>query len=241
LVVDSSALGTEGATLALDASESGVELAVDGERKGPYSAPLLLPRGSHHITVTASGFLPLDRDVSLEANRTNTVPVVLEPTTETRQNYRSSAMFHRTWGWVGIIGGAAIAGGGAALAIIETSRKSDAQAQLNTINAKYDNNQPPCDYKDGFRAEQNSDTLCNQTISDASSRVDSAGTRRTIGYVGIGIGGSFAITGLVLLLTGNPPDKYEHTNSHAKASSMTPRFAIMPGPGNFGTGVRMVF
>jgi hypothetical protein len=225
----------------LDPSESGVELAVDGERTGPYLAPLQLPRGSHHITVTQSGFLPFDRDVSLEANKTNTVAVVLEPTTETRRSYRSNSMFHRTWGWVGIIGGAAIAGGGAVLAIVETSRKSDAQAQLNAINAKYDNNQPPCDYLDGFRAEQSSNLLCNQTINDASSKVDSAAARRTLGYLGIGIGSSLAVTGLVLLLTGNPPDKYEHTNSHAKESPLTTRFALTPGPGNFGAGVSVGF
>lgn len=239
LMIDQSVLGAEGGTLALDAGESGVEVAVDGERRGLYSAPLLLPRGSHHIAVTAPGFLPLERDVSLEANRTNTVPVVLEPTAETRRSYRSSALFHRTWGWVGIIGGAAIAGGSAVLAVIETSRKSDAQSQLNAINAKYDNNEPPCDYLAAFGAEQGSSSLCNKTIGDASSRVDSAQAKQTIGYVGIGIGGSLAVTGLVLLLTGNPPDKY--TNAHSKDSATEPRFSLTPGPGNFGTGLRMAF
>jgi hypothetical protein len=242
LTVDASALPTEGATLVLDSSESPAELTVDDERKGVYSGPLRLPRGQHHITVASPGYIPLDRDIMLDGTQTNVVRVVLEPTAETRRNYRANALFHRTWGWIGVIGGAAIAGGGAVLAIVESSHQSDAQAELSAINAKYDNNLPPCDYLNDWAAEQRDNgSLCHRTINDASAKVDNAKMLQTVGYVGIGVGSAVAVTGLVLLLTGGPPDKYEHSNERGAGTARKSRFSIIPGPGQVGSGLRIAF
>ena len=244
LTVDTSALPSDGATLLLDSSESPAELTVDDERKGVYSGPLRLPRGKHHIAVASPGFIPLDRDIMLDGTQPNVVRVVLEPTAETRRNYRSSALFHRTWGWVGVIGGAAIAGGSAVFTIIESSHKSDAQAELAAINAKYDNSQPPCDYLNAYMAEptgQQNSALCDKTRSDAASKVDNTKTLRTVGFVGIGVGSAVAVTGLVLLITGGPPDKYEHSNERGVGKARESRFSIVPGPGQFGSGLRMSF
>ena len=64
LAVDPAALGADGATLVLVPSESPADLTIDGEHKGPYTAPLRLPRGPHHISVAAAGFIPAERDVN---------------------------------------------------------------------------------------------------------------------------------------------------------------------------------
>lgn len=242
LAVDPAALGVDGATLVLDASESGAELTIDGEHKGPYTAPLRLPRGPHHISVAAAGFIPAERDVNLDGGQANVIRVTLEPTPETRQNYRSTASFHRTWGWVGVIGGAAIAGGSAAFNLISVSKqKSDAQSELDAANAKLDQDVAPCDSSNGYAPQNDDGVECLSVIRDARNKLDAAKTRGTIGYVGIGVGGALAITGVVLLLTGNDPDKYERPPAGKLGRARKPSFALIPGPGDIGSGLRITF
>ncbi|HVU02782.1 MAG TPA: PEGA domain-containing protein, partial [Polyangiaceae bacterium] len=102
LAVDQAALGTEGATLAIESDEHGLDVSVDGEHKGIYQGAMRLPKGPHHLSIAAAGFYPVDRDVDLESGKPNVVHMELEPTPETRADYESSAYFHRTWGWIGI-------------------------------------------------------------------------------------------------------------------------------------------
>jgi hypothetical protein len=249
LVVDPSALGTDGATLALDASEPGADVTVDGDHKGAYRDPLRLPRGPHHLTVMAAGFLPVDRDVDLDPGQTNVIRVQLEPTPEKRAQVMSNARFHKTWGWIGVIGGAAIAGTGAALVAVGSSQQSDAKNQIDSLNDKSANQLPPCDQANAYAAEasqpkgQRDDYLCNKGFSDAQNKYDSAKGLITGGYVGIGVGGALLVTGVVLLLTGEDTDKYEHPTSHTlgRPRSLGPSIAFVPGPGQFGQGLRVTF
>ncbi len=240
LAVDAAALEAEGATLLVDASESNVELSVDGERKGEFSAPLRLPRGSHRITVSKAGFIPLERQVTLDAAQTNVVRVVLEPTPETREKYRSSANFHRTWGWIGIASGVLIAGGGTTLSVLSSSDKSAANSELAKYQSLYDSSQAPCDWRGGYLPDGKA--ACVKLQADAQSKLDSAQTLSTLGYVGIGVGGAVAISGFVLLVTGQDPDRYEHSGAKASAASPSRRLALVPGPGNkIGYGLRVAF
>ncbi|HWA77113.1 MAG TPA: PEGA domain-containing protein [Polyangiaceae bacterium] len=242
LAVDPAALGADGATLVLDSSETPAELTVDGERKGPYSTPLRLPRGPHHISVAAAGFIPLERDVNLDGSQTNVVKVVLEPTPETRKAYRSTANFHRTWGWIGIASGVAIAGGSTAFALVNMSKQDDAQSRLDAANALNENDEPPCDASSGYASQGGDDgRKCFGDIRAARDDVNSAKTRSTLGFIGMGVGGAVAITGVVLLLTGNDPDKYERPAGPSLARNKKPRFALAPGPGEIGTGLSVAF
>ncbi len=121
LPVDPSALGTEGAELAIEASESGTDLTIDGDHRGPYESPLRLPRGTHHISAVAPGFYPVERDVTLDAGQTNIVRLAYDPTPETREAYESSARLHRTWGWIGVASGLVIGGVGGAYLVVNKS------------------------------------------------------------------------------------------------------------------------
>lgn len=242
LSVDAAALPTEGATLVLDSSESPVDLTIDGQRVGLYSGPLRIPRGPHHLSLASPGFLPLERDVTLDPEHSEVVRVVFEPTVETRRAYRSTAMMHRTLGWISILGGAAIAGTGAVLAVAEGSRKSDAQAELADLSAKNtDGTRPPCDWRNQYDAEgQDNGVLCSQSLRNASNKIDSAKTLQTLGYVGIGVGTAVVATGVILLITGGAPDKYERSTHSSRAPSV-PRVAVVPGPGQVGSAVQVTF
>ncbi len=237
--IDVRALQREGATLVLQVSEAPAECWIDDQRQGFYQRPVRLPRGPHRLRVASPGFVPFEQEVALAPSKDNRIEVVLEPTAETRRSHLSSARFHRTWGWTGLVGGLAVTAGGAVLALIGGSEKSEGQHQLDAINAKFDNSEPPCDYRSGYASQQYSPVVCNQTISDAQGKVDAGNTLSTLGFIGMGVGGAAVATGLVLLLTGNDPHKYEHPpvrSSRAGAS-----FALVPGPGQVGSTLRFAF
>jgi len=241
--IDGTSLPSQGATLILDASESPSEIAIDGERFGQYSVPLRVPVGPHHLTVSSPGFLPLERDVVLSSSGSNVVRAELEPTVETRRNYKSNAIMHRTWGWVSVIGGAAIAGGSTAFAFIESSRRNDAQQQLDATNAKNaDGTIPPCDWRNDWAAEQRDNgSACDAAKSNATNKINSAKTGQTIAYVGIGVGAAAAVTGIVLLVTGGPPDKYENRQPSTAKWRTKPRVSVIPGPGQVGSAIQVSF
>ena len=234
LAVDDTTLVHEGATLVIESSEAPFDIVIDGVRSGAYSGPLRLPPGDHHVSILAAGYLPYERDVMLSHTQTNLVAASLEPTPETRKAYRSSANAHRTWGIIGLIGGAVVAGSGVAVAVVGNSHKKDAQSALNSINSKYDQNKAPCDWKSAYGSENGSDTLCKSTIANAQSDLDHAKTIRTIGFVGVGVGTAVIATGLAVLLTGNDPNKYERRASQS-------RLMVTTGPGQFGTGLLLSF
>jgi hypothetical protein len=242
LAVDAAALGTDGATLVLNASESPVDVTLDGERKGPYKEPMRVPMGPHHLSASSPGFITIERDIVLDKSNTNEISVTFEPTPETRRSYRSNAMFHRTWGWVGVIGGAVIGGGGAALAAAGISKKNAGSRDITALNDQATNSVPPCDFKSGYAAEgSDNGTACNNAKTDASNKFDSGVQLRNLGFVGIGVGGAVLVTGVVLLLTGNDPNKYEQPTTRALNQNRGPRFTFVPGPGEIGSGLLVSF
>lgn len=238
LAVDPAQLGTEGALLAIDPSEPSPDVFVDEEHIGPYSAPLRLPRGPHHLRIEHGGFLPVERDVTLEHGQTTLIHVDFDPTPEQRVAYEKSAHLHRTWGLIGIIGGAAIAGGGVAWLLVNKSSKDDAQAELDTANNALANQTPPhCDIPAG-----NDPADCQQQIDTAQSKLNSAKSRDVVGYVGIGVGGAALVTGVILLLTGDDPSRYDRPAKHDIGKDpLTPRLAFGPGPGQLGGALNVAF
>jgi hypothetical protein len=238
LAVDPSSLGREGANLLLDTSEPGADVLVDGEHKGVYREPIRLPRGPHHLTVSAAGFIPAEREVDLDPGQANVVRIDFVPTPETRAEHRSTAMLHRTWGWIGIGAGAAIAGGGVALVLVGSSMKSDAVKATDAANQMLKNDVAPCDQASGYTQGKDA---CDQLFADAQNKYDSGKGLQTGGYIAIGVGAAGAVTGLVLLLTGDDPDKYDHPPAHKLGRAQKPALAVVPGPGQFGTGLQLSF
>ncbi len=238
LRVDPQALGRDGATLLIESSESPFEVTVDGERRGVYGASLRLPRGPHDVTVTAAGFVPGERVVTLEPSVTNVARFVLEPTPETRERHRSNALFHRYWGIGGIIGGAVLGGVGTALVVVGSGQKKDGEDGIAEVERKLEADEPPCDQFSGFAAEPDQTQMqCDQARADAQSKVDAGRTKSIAGFVGIGVGGAVAVTGLVLLLTGDDPDQYEHPRAGLPGA----RFALRTGPGEIGASLSASF
>jgi len=206
--VDKSALAHEGGWLAISASETQAVITVDGEEVGLLRGPMQLPAGVHTVHLERGGFLPADREVYVALGASRTVSIVFEPTPETRAQYVSSAQSHRTWSWITIGAGAAIATAGVILALVEQANLGDARSALATAEADF---QPggPCDP----RGVVNDPTGCTTRVNDAASHVDNLETGRTIGWIAAGVGGAVVAGGVTLLLTGDNPHKYDERPS----------------------------
>jgi hypothetical protein len=230
--IDSAALSTEGVFFSLDVGRKNVELVVDDERLGTYTAPVRLPKGPHRVRVEAAGFLPLERDVTLQGGQDNVLSAKLEPTPETRAAHDANVSFHRTWGFVGIGAGVLLSGGGVAWLAVNSGAKSDARKELDQANAAAESKTtgPFCDTKNGV----NIPAECQAYVDDKQSAYNDAKKKDVIGYVGIGVGAAALVTGVVVLLTGESANEY---GALSPGQSRRPRLAWGPGPGNFGASL----
>jgi hypothetical protein len=207
-VVDKSSLAREGGWISVAASETQSVVTIDGEEVGLLREPIRLPAGLHRLHLERGGFLPSERDVDVPLGGARSVSVAFEPTPETRAQYVSGAQSHRTWSWVTIGAGAAIAAGGVILAVVEQNNLSGARSDRATANAAF---QPggPCDP----RGVINDLNACMTRVSDAASHVNDLETGRTVGWVAAGVGGAVLAAGVTLLLSGDDPHKYDERPS----------------------------
>lgn len=233
--IDSQALSTEGVFFSLDVGRKNAELYVDQEHLGPYNGPVRLPKGPHRVRVEAVGFLPFERDVSLEGGKDNVLQGKLEPTPETRAAHDANVSLHRTWGFIGIGAGALIAGGGAAFLAVNASAKADARKELEAANtAKGEHTPPNCNIFNEFKGPVSSAAECNAYVADKESAYSDAKKKDVIGYVGVGVGAAVLVTGVVILLTGERANEYAALPS---GPSQRPRLSCFFGPGNVGASL----
>jgi hypothetical protein len=224
--------------LALDVRETEAVVTVDGRGRGVYVQALKLPPGPHTVRVERGDFQPFERDVTLEAGRAVTVPIVLEPTPEFRAKYVSRTTTQRTWGWISVVGGAVVLGAGVGLVVYDAGQRSDGNAtrtSLQSMDVK--GSQQVCD--PGLEATLRQ-TECLDPVGAATAKVNSANTRDIAAWVGVGVGAASVALGVTLLVLDDNPHKYDdaHPNS---ANSASPRIRALPTfwatPGGGGASV----
>jgi hypothetical protein len=102
---------TLGSKALVRSNELDVLVSIDGTVRDGKSA-IAIPPGLHRLHVEKTGFLGYDREFEVVAGTTANLDVQLVPTPETVADHESSIRKHRTWGWIGVIGGAALVGVG---------------------------------------------------------------------------------------------------------------------------------
>jgi hypothetical protein len=227
---DKAALAEVGGELRLTISEPEALVTIDGKSRGVYAGMIRVPEGVHHLLVERGGFRPLERDVTVVKGSAAPVAVTLEPTPETRQIYVNHASSTRTWSWIEIIGGAAIAAGSAGYIALNAKSKDDAQAELDAKVAQRANKVGICDTAGGGDADQ-----CNKQVEDANSRLNSAKSRTTLGFVGAGVGVAVATVGVVWLFTGDDPHKYDRKPAGGESIARSLRPTV-----SFGSHAQML-
>ncbi|HEY4158844.1 MAG TPA: PEGA domain-containing protein [Polyangiaceae bacterium] len=244
--IDQQALAGESALLTLDLHGHASDLFVDEDHIGPYTGPVRLPKGAHNIRLESAGFLPFEQSVTVGSVEGQIISVRLAPTPETRAAHDSNVRFHRTFGWIGVGAGAAIAGAsGIFLAVHQKSPSKSLQSNYDAaIAARNDGNTlPHCNLFGGAGPDTNTPDECNAYVDDQATALNNAqskiNTQNTIGYIGLGVGGALAITGVVLLLTGESAHEYD--DAPATGDAPRKRWALAPGPGQFGMGLSAAF
>jgi len=210
--------------LALAVSEPDPDVTVDGRPLGAYRAPLSLPPGLHDVRVARAGFVPAERTVDVPEGGDVVAKVTLLPTPETRAEYKRRIAVRRTWGRVGALGGAALAVAGGVT--VAANRGSLADARSN-----YERVQQDC----AAAVTQPERDRCMAEGPGAADRVDRHEAIQTGALVGVGVGVAAAAVGVVLLLTGDDPDRYDRVPRDADR----PTLSGWVSPGN-GGGLAMV-
>lgn len=225
---DRATLASDWGSLELVYSEPMATVAVDG---GPpqANAQIELPRGKHHLILETTGFLPIERNVVVEQGQTTRVQVKFDPTVDTRTAYESRVSAHKTWGMALTIGGAAVAGLGAAFLVYNQGQKNSAEAAYNEQVALTQQGMS-CD---PALVSGNTGAMCQAALNSASADLDSARGRDVFGYVALGVGAASLGAGVYLLLTAGDAHRYEpstgRTQPDRRASRTSWTLGVLPG------------
>jgi hypothetical protein len=232
LQIDPKALTTDGALLVLATNEQDLQLFVDDRSLGRYQDPVRLPRGAHRLRLEAPGFLPYEGQITLKPGSAEPLPVSLRPTPATLADHEASVRFHRLWGWLGVGTGVALAAGGGAFLAVNAGSKSDALSKLDQAESEARTSTGDhCQIFNGLNDREE----CNAHLAAQRTAYDDAKSKDVVGYVGLGVGAAVAVVGGVLLLTGEPADKYARRSAVARGLRFT------AGPTLAGSGLMIDF
>jgi len=200
---DPSAPAATKGTLRLALAGAGsTDIAVDGASRAGGADGIALPVGPHALHVQRAGFEPYSSSVQIEAGRTTTLAVNLVPTLETRARDEEAAHGRRVLSGSLLGGGLAVAVGAAVYVIATHGDVSSAQA---TLNKQLDLEKDPADLcyvpPTGPTTASYMLNMCALRKSNDQDALNSAKLKRTLGYVGIGVGAVVAGVGGYLLAT----------------------------------------
>lgn len=211
-----------GGRLVLAVSEPDPDITVDGEPRGAYRAPLLLPPGVHHLRIARAGFADADRTVTVPENADAPIKVTLVPTPETRAAYKRRTQLRRTIGWSGTVGGAALAVAAGVVVAVNRRPLADAQARLDAILAT--------------RMCQDHDLTCGMALAPADDTFNKHQTIQNFGLVAIGVAVAAAALGAALVLTGDDPERYDRAPRTQDPRGLALSSWLEPGRGGVAVG-----
>jgi hypothetical protein len=190
----------------------GVKVTMDGVAVANRveGAAILVDPGEHAFTFEAKGQPVVHKTlVVLEGVKERREKIVLgaEASVAGAAPPASSSRKAAGWGMVGA--GAAVAAAGVVIAVVAQGMIPGARTSLSTaIAADAPRSGTPCDSSMALSAPMFA--ACEETVDHASDHVNNLVTLRTVGWVGVGMGGGAALTGALLLLTapsGGDPDR----------------------------------
>lgn len=201
--------------LALEGSEPGASVSVDGKVRNTTGGSVRLPPGPHDVEITHSEFLPYRVQVDIESGRTRKLLVEMEPTAEIRHTKLKQASGQRWRAWTTLAAGAVLTGGGAWYlhsALAERDRANqdfaDVQTQFATGGV--------CDPKANRDAQ--TAAACEAKMERANSGVSTADHKVLGGYIATGVGAAVLVTGAILVLTIDDTSRYEHYRDEGTSS-----------------------
>ncbi|MEY4512030.1 MAG: hypothetical protein RLZZ450_4152 [Pseudomonadota bacterium] len=212
LQVDAAALATEGSTLELRPSESDCVVTLDGVPRGAYTEPIRLPPGPYSLRVERADFFPFERHIQLAPGVRTLVPVVFEPTAEKRVRYRDKAQRWRRAGFSTAGVGVVLLAAGISFVVYNKGAERDAKQKFDRSDVLTAGG----DCSPGF-----TNAACNTEAELRLQHLDDVRAREKFGWIGLGVGGATLVTGLLVLLRGEDPKRYEQPQQ-TRVYALTP-------------------
>ncbi len=213
--------------------------SVDGHHLGAYRGGILLPPGPHRLRLERPGFEPLDRTVVVAPGSEHAISAELRPTEETRRAQLSRVGTYRFLAVSALAAGVGLAAGGGGYIYWSDGKLDNANAALSNVEAdRRWGGGGSCDPSSSwFQAE-----TCSQRLAAARDDVSHYRDLRTMGIVVTSVGAALAVTGVVLLLAGDDPKRWEDKDADLLASSPSitwqPVFTAGPSGGGLGLAGR---
>ena len=224
-----------GGFLALEGSEPGSSLAIDGRLQESSTGQFRVAPGTHRLLISHSGFLPFDSEIAVKSNQTHTIHVDLEPTAENRQTHLDRASGQRWRAWGTVLAGAVVTGGSLWYLHSARAEQDRANREFAAVQATFvPGSGLACDPK------TKADTGCDSRRSQANDAVDLANHKVLGSYIATGVGAAVLATGLFLALTTDDVSKFEPRKR--RTSDLYPSLSLtgwaQPGAGGVVLGGR---
>jgi hypothetical protein len=213
-----------GGLLTFDVSEPDVVVHVDGQPRLDHTRGLRLPVGRHQLRFQRAGFFDVEREVWVRPGRQH-LPIALLPTPGHLHDYVSGAKTQRMWSYIALGGGALVAGSSAGFLLWNHGQKRDAEREFDS-------------FADTIAASPSGecrDDDCERQLGILVDELDARRKRDVFGWVGLGVGAAALGTGLLLLVRGPDPERYEPKPE----SDVFGQVDLQVGPS--GLGLRGVF
>lgn len=183
-------------TVALDVSEEGANVLLDGQQVGVTPVETLaVPGGMHMLTVTKKGFIRHQETLDVDDGDTIRKMLTLRPSEEFLQRYRRRNGLYRTLAWVTTAVALPLLAGSGTFFYLKDNQDQQSQA----LSADYE--ALPEDEKAQRQQEFERDIQASVNRANRFGEV----------AVGIGVGAVVsALTSGYFWLFGDDPDKYEH-------------------------------
>jgi hypothetical protein len=217
-----------GGHIELDINQPDANVAIDGVPR--FRGDLTLPAGPHRLSVTRAGFLPFDRELTVDKGLSKTVRIQLQPTEETRTAYLHHVSAQRRNAWITIAAGAVVAGVGTYLILQAHSNQSSADSALAQLQAERTSG--PCrDVPPGGEALPTGvPEACQARYDHANGLSHDAKIMKWAGWSTAGVGGAAILTGVILRLVA---DDANHVTL-ASGPQLQPLAWTQPQGGGFG-------
>jgi hypothetical protein len=142
----------------------------------------------------------------------------------------------KVWGWATLGVGAAVAVGGAVVALVAQGQLPSARSTLASVNAEWARGS-------GNACDPSTDVAdqpgCISSLDNATNHVNNLDTLRLAGWISAGVGGGLAVTGIVLALTAKsgPADDPRSSGKSDTGVELVP----LVGPKAASIGLRFSF
>jgi hypothetical protein len=190
--------------VSLDISQADANVAIDGVSRADFHAGLKLPAGPHRLSITRTGFLPFERELSVDKGLDKTVRIHLQPTEEVRTAHVRKVSAQRRNAWIAIGTGAVVGGAGTYLIF----RARDDQRAADVAYAEV----APQTVKGGSCFKMNlvpgspEYAACQAKVDRVNTMQDDAKRLKWIAWSTAGIGGAVFLTGVILRLLADDMD-----------------------------------